>query len=806
MPTLHARTPSNATKTSQRQAAALEEGGQRHDSQSKGTDIDLFLRNLRLLDLDKREDWPNITAITFSTKDVQQNQRNRIRSVEWALYRLFELWDPEDTRYKLQPFFPPLEPLQSLNLRGALYKFLLELKKTGLLGRDTVLRKSMLDECKGEKFEEILSAFSSAVLRRRLSSKAGHSSRHQMPARARLDALVEDQDESGICALSLAYRSLLTQKLRHREDAEARYSDFLDLLSLKQRQVARRVEQSRAKGSTPKDRLKDLSTQDSEYLKQQLHAQWTGGPKLLELVLSGGGQSRAENLLAQQFNTVWDHLETGIVGDLEDFSDRSLASQLDQTLYEQTHRLGSWTKLQLRLKAENSHAPGTPANGLKGRIQAGGAIFKFDKHVKANSTSASETGTHDSHITSSLAPGPPVNSADSDEYARLMQLMKEEMAAFGKPQTEAHQRRKSLRSRTVHKSAPVWQQSDSKFQRVSTGSSSPVEHSRQEQPSTRPEDIYSYDDRVHAADEPISSKSSAEDEVDPHRSHAFSSSPSPSQAKVHDELHRRHQPDSETTSNQHSGIQKEAKLGARSKGSRLSLLDQDDQDILAEQIVSAATAPGPSPLKARPSLAERTRLSMAFSASFFKENPMSSKSEEPSPAIDPEEDFSNRAGDTRLGGKDSSRTKTLTDRTRRSISSFPKLPAVGSARPQRRTSRSPTKRPAYPTNPFSTPPSASSHHQRVYSPLDENDEDEQRGRDSGVVTPRESLFEQEADYASVFKSRPKIAKSPSLSPTRGDESHLPSFDDLTADVKDKVEYERLAEEWASSPLGRMGRG
>ena len=54
----------------------------------------LFLTNLRLLDLDLRNDWPDITPSTFSTRD----QKKRIQSVEWALYQLFVLWDPEEAR------------------------------------------------------------------------------------------------------------------------------------------------------------------------------------------------------------------------------------------------------------------------------------------------------------------------------------------------------------------------------------------------------------------------------------------------------------------------------------------------------------------------------------------------------------------------------------------------------------------------------------------------------------------------------------------------------------------------------------
>jgi hypothetical protein len=60
------------------------------------SNVALFLTNLRLLDLDLKDDWPRITVGTFSTKD--QNQKKRIQAVEWALYQLFALWDPDETR------------------------------------------------------------------------------------------------------------------------------------------------------------------------------------------------------------------------------------------------------------------------------------------------------------------------------------------------------------------------------------------------------------------------------------------------------------------------------------------------------------------------------------------------------------------------------------------------------------------------------------------------------------------------------------------------------------------------------------
>jgi hypothetical protein len=78
------------------------------------SNVNLFITNLRLLELDLREDWPDITAVTFSTKDAQQNQKKRIQCVEWALYQLFAIWDPEETQNVCDPIQNSLLGVSSL--------------------------------------------------------------------------------------------------------------------------------------------------------------------------------------------------------------------------------------------------------------------------------------------------------------------------------------------------------------------------------------------------------------------------------------------------------------------------------------------------------------------------------------------------------------------------------------------------------------------------------------------------------------------------------------------------------------------
>jgi len=99
---------------------------------------------------------------------------------------------------------------------------------------------------------------------------------------------------------------------------------------------------------------------------------------------------------------------------------------------------------------------------------------------------------------------------------------------------------------------------------------------------------------------------------------------------------------------------------------------------------------------------------------------------------------------------------SLLERTRQSMSL---LPNPNQRSHPIKTTKAP--RPSsviYPVNPFETPPKKSKEKSRRHST-------EPPPPSSGASTPREELFSQEADYASVFKSRPRVALSPDPSPS-----------------------------------------
>lgn len=92
---LHAAGSSKPIATSTNEAPAASKHA---TTTATASHISLFLTNLRLLDLDLLPDWPDINSLTFTNKDVAQGQKKRIQCVEWALYQLFLLWDPEEAR------------------------------------------------------------------------------------------------------------------------------------------------------------------------------------------------------------------------------------------------------------------------------------------------------------------------------------------------------------------------------------------------------------------------------------------------------------------------------------------------------------------------------------------------------------------------------------------------------------------------------------------------------------------------------------------------------------------------------------
>ncbi|KAI1819151.1 hypothetical protein F4861DRAFT_166724 [Xylaria intraflava] len=305
------------------------------------SNVNLFLTNLRLLELDLEPDWPDITLTTLSAKDAAGGQKKRVQCVEWALYRLFSLWDHADTQNKLRPFYPPADQVQSINLRAALVRCLEAVKKSGVLGRDVLIRKTMLDECKGERLEEVLAVFSSVVLKKLVAERALNSGPEYRPSISEsisLETRGYKSDRTELNGLLLAHKASLRSILEKKNAARQKYRDFEELLAMKERRIARRQEQVKANAQRETTTISDAVKTD---IRRILRNNWAGNEHWLDGLLLGDRSSQKGGLLNTPFDDIWSGVKAGSISDFEDQT-AGLLEQLDKRVRRQQTRLQTW--------------------------------------------------------------------------------------------------------------------------------------------------------------------------------------------------------------------------------------------------------------------------------------------------------------------------------------------------------------------------------------------------------------------------------------------------------------------------------
>ncbi|KAI6713371.1 hypothetical protein JHW43_004088 [Diplocarpon mali] len=676
------------------------------------SNVKLFLTNLRLLDFDRRPDWPNISALTFSTKDAQQNQKKRIQCVEWALYQLFALWDPEETRNKLQPFFPPLEPVQSLNLRAALFRCLDHVKKNGILGRDTVLRKTMLDECRGDRLEEVLAVFSNAVLKKVLQSEgSGYEALAQQLA---LENLSYSGERTILSALIVAHRASLTKHLQGRADARARYRDFSDLLNLNDCRIARRQEQ--LKQVTEENETNGgLPQKDAHELQDTVQKNWSGNTGWLESILYGDSRSNADGILASRFDEIWKHVENGSIGEIENTNRVGLLEQLDARVKDQEKRLARWQNFG---KTLSKAAESSPRKEFTASTTSSELDVKFNRHQEL------QVGR------SSMKTSRPKN-VSLDEYARLLENMRKELSDVRKPQ---------LRPRTPRPSLAANERSS-----LLTHTPSPKQVVAQD---NRDDEWFSASDSGQDTPEPVSYATEALSRTQTPEDHLpvqltvplAQTKPSiPPVPKFSDDTNPA-RPGSTTPPARYSSPL-DRPVTRPSLRSPPSIQPVESEIDLANQILNSVSASSPSPKKSRHtlSLAERTRLSMSRTSHSqfsdlhdnFEIAELPRLSIKSRPSVGP-----------RTPILDADPHADLIERTRKSMVGYDA--AQKKAQLERRRSVKDAK----------TKQRQSNYFPKV--------EEEATVPDISAV----ELMEGDPDYESVFKSRPKVATSPAVSPTK----------------------------------------
>lgn len=231
-----------------------------------------------------------------------------------------------------------------MNLRAALFRVLSDLKKNGDLGKETILRKSMLDDCKGEKFDELLAVFSTAVLRKALT--ASLNGRQLNPAlRLSLANGIPPEDYQLALPLLLAHRVSLGSTEERRARVLNTYDKFSQLLDNKKVQLEQRSQENPQ--SVPEEPT------DFGRLAEQVQTNWLGSEEWANNLLYGGLQSSSDAFLELPFAKAWAKAKESTVEDLKAGSSRDLLLDLESRVSRQRDRLSRWREYSGTTTKEN---------------------------------------------------------------------------------------------------------------------------------------------------------------------------------------------------------------------------------------------------------------------------------------------------------------------------------------------------------------------------------------------------------------------------------------------------------------------
>ena len=637
----------------------------------------------------------------------------------------------------------------------------------------------MLDECKGERLEEILAVFSSAVLKKIVAEEQLNTNRYPVVAQT---LALENRGYTGeraeLNALILAHRVSLTGKLRQKKAAKAQYKEFAGLLDVKERGFETRREH--IKTATGQSRIPRLSGDAKLDMRRTVRNNWSGHERWMDALLYGDGKSSRDGVLTAPFDRVWRRVQSNRLGELEDKSG-GLLEQLDDRVRTQQQRLGKWQNFRKEMFGDEINEARNKGDETLGRQR--GIDLGFGAHENlqpGRSNPRKFTGAKASRLVG--------------EYGELLDGLTTELNCmslnssanvFGQLKRREQPRKISTQSSSSEKAVdePVSELSELEEELAKTyvpPQSKPVKSSSQHlrqgamdseaalsnpQKPTRPrlpqplKTMHAFRPKTKSTEiSPIESPKPASPQPK-------ASSPRHSPATEHEDL----LPSPEISTSP-TPAELPAKDPPRLTESPEPIPPSPTQQQ-ADQILASMNAASPSPIKqARPrhtlSLAERTRLSMVRTLS-----------EEDEPSAGTPTSLRRRNTSSRSPTKksmpstptavpedaamaDNEEEDDLVARTRKSMANFEATQQRIRLERQRSQKRE-AKRQSL------TNRSGEIARQTYFT--DEPDETGGEGNSSMMLEEliaKEATMGQGVDYDSIFKSRPRIKKSPPGTPVR----------------------------------------
>lgn len=292
------------------------------------------------------------------------------------------------------------------------------MKKNGFLGRDTVIRKTMLDECKGDRLADVLATFSFAVVRKVTSDQSEESGEHPSIAeRLALENRGYAGERSELALLKLAHQVSLSHALRKKNESRAMLDDFSELLDVKERGIFRKKEL--VKSFDAHDDAHDVSESDKLEVGRLVQNNWAGNERWIESLLYGDANARRDGLLSAPFDKVWRRVQAGRLSELDDRGS-GLVEELESRVRFQRERLQKWKGLRSTLGDSTT----------KG-------IQSLDPTPSSKNGLGLQLNAHQNLHLGRLSPEKRPKQFEVDqlsfEYSQLIDSLKKELRSAGKP-------------------------------------------------------------------------------------------------------------------------------------------------------------------------------------------------------------------------------------------------------------------------------------------------------------------------------------------------------------------------------------
>ncbi|KAA8893814.1 HAUS augmin-like complex subunit 6 N-terminus-domain-containing protein [Sphaerosporella brunnea] len=370
--------------------------------------VSLLLTNLRLLDYD-------FDAFPINP-DVFTSLTNKGKAFEHIIYHLYNTFDPEDCAQKLQGCWPVYEPAQARELRNVTFKWLEDLKKSGRLG-GVLVRRTTLDDCCGQRYEELLLALSTMVLRDMIES-GGYPG--YITSTAYHQATSTQPSPFYLTPLTIAHRYALGSIIETRRQAREKWEMFERLLDEKEAEIAAMRERIPADEEDEEKRLEEPKPKRpkgyEESIRKKWENNWLGDPRWLGIILNGDPESTRDRFLELPFEQALGNQHYFAEGRVAPPPAISLKG-LENQVAEQRRRVEEIRRLrELSTTGVSSASPSKAAAQAVGNK---GLRVEFTKHQNL-------------HL-KDMAEAPRRNKLHRSEYADLLTSLREEMILASAP-------------------------------------------------------------------------------------------------------------------------------------------------------------------------------------------------------------------------------------------------------------------------------------------------------------------------------------------------------------------------------------